>query len=142
MLLIIRPYGDWIKEHIMAIFDAAGLSTGKIMAINEPTTIPEVVHEVENTRYDALLIPFHVKDGRNGIQVLKALQESDAITPRVPIVMPISLFAALAFRGALAKEDQEFKSWFENHVCVLNGPFEEHEPHVLGLRNYLARITS
>lgn len=146
-LLVVRPYGDWIRAHVFAILDEAGIATSPTVVISEDADDLEVVRVVRARRPGALLVPFHAKrdhnerDGfRSGVSALVALQQR--MPPQdidVPIVMPVSEFGLLGFKGILQRQQQAFRTWFEQHVCVLVGPFGDHGPHVASIQAYLAQ---
>ncbi|RMF16371.1 MAG: hypothetical protein D6761_06345, partial [Candidatus Dadabacteria bacterium] len=93
----------------------------------------------------ALLVPYHAERTRmgrfvDGIDVLKAAYDIGLAARRVPVIMPVSVFATVAFEAKLHHQDPAFQHWFERSVCVLHGPFEDHATHVSTLTAWLEHV--
>ena len=146
-LVIVRPYGDWIRDHVVEILQAAGIAAELALVIPETADDAEVVHAV-GPDTAAILVPFHAlrdeqaTDGyRTGLTALVALRDSGRLRRGMPIVMPVSQFGRLGFSGFLSRAKPSFRHWFDDAVCMLPGPFDrEKSTHIAALQTYLANL--
>ena len=143
MLLIVRPYGDWIREHVIEILDGAGIATQPQRVVRD-VPVDHLLSDVDHPEVDTLLVPFHAARDRfgrftDGLDVLVAAYETGRLRHGTPIIMPVSVFALVAFEGKLRHQSPTFQHWFGQSVCVLNGPFGDHAMHATRVRAYLDR---
>lgn len=131
MMYVIRPYGEWIREHVFAILEQADINTG------DPVTLEEIASQLRNHSPGFLLVPYHAKGGINGLTILLSLHKEGLIPDRLPIMMPISMYAAAGFELSRNKLDDADKKWLAANVCILYGPFENHPIRANELKKYL-----
>ena len=140
MLYVIRPYGDWIKEHVFAILEQCGVATDPVKVVNHPVSLDTIAEIFAQTHPDFVLVPYHAKENINGLQIVLNLREHGLLTKDLPILMPISIYAAAGFNLTLGRLPADDQAWFKERVCVLNGPFENHQEHADQLSQYLKKL--
>jgi len=142
MLAVIRPYGDYIREHIFAILAEGGLDTADTVVVDAQESDAAVVRMLGNYAYDSLLVPYHVErlpDGgkQSGLSALQALLAAKQLPPYAPIFMAISVFGRVAFQAEHANLPEATRDRLDRQLLALHGPFDDHQPHIRAVRDFL-----
>ena len=100
--LAVRPYGERLRPRVFRLLEELGLDVRTPEGAGSEASNEDVVALLREERADVLLVPFHVvrtPDGgrTTGLDLVALLRQRLPWTGRVPVVMPVSLFAAAAF---------------------------------------------
>lgn len=103
--LAVRPYPDPLRGRVFALLSELGLEVLAPAELGESTTNEEAVNYVGSHRPDLLLVPFHVvRDGdgqrTSGLELVRELRRAKPEFRDVPVLMPVSVYAQLAFEAA------------------------------------------
>jgi hypothetical protein len=103
--LAVRPYGERLRPKVFGFLDHVGLSASAPPELGPAASIAEIVRYLTAHRADLLVVPFHVlrtADGErtDGLKLLAELRARVRWTAEVLAVMPVSLFARVAFDAA------------------------------------------
>jgi hypothetical protein len=103
--LAVRPYGGALQRKVFALLASAGVEVEAPAELGDGTSNEGAVLYLRDRRPDLLLVPFHVVrsgggDRTSGLDLLARLREEAPRFRGVPAIMPVSVFARLAFEGA------------------------------------------
>lgn len=121
--IAVRPYGDHIRQIVFKTLQDAGLDVTAPPELVEGTN-EELIKRLVALRADVLLIPFHaVRTGNdvrtNGLELLQQLRDQVAWTRSVPVVMPVSVFAKVAYEGAMrSKPMSNIMAVYEDELAL------------------------
>jgi CheY-like chemotaxis protein len=103
--LAVRPYPDPLRTRVFDLLAGLGFEVLAPPEVGEGSTNQEAVSYVGSNRPDLLLVPFHVvRDGAghrtSGLELIQELRRARLEFCDVPVVMPVSVYAQLAFEAA------------------------------------------
>lgn len=140
LALAVRPYPDPLRSRVFSLLSDLGIEVRAPAELGTSVSNVEAVRHVAAQRPDLLLIPFHVVraaggDRTSGLELLLALRRAHPRFDTVPVVMPVSIFAQVAFEAA----------WREAAPADVFALFErelESDETRLALRLFLVRGTT
>ncbi len=103
--LAVRPYADPLRKRVFGLLSGLGIEMQAPAELGDGTTNAQAVRYVADHRPDVLVVPFHVVRGpagerTSGLELLLALRREHPSFSDVPVVMPVSIFAHVAFEAA------------------------------------------
>ncbi len=103
--LAVRPYGERLRPKVFGFLSALGVDVVAPAELSDTASNEQVYEHLAQHPCDVLVVPFHVvrtPDGKrtNGLELLAGLREKVPWAREVPVVMPVSLFATVAFDAA------------------------------------------
>jgi hypothetical protein len=102
--IAVRPYPGPLRARVFALLGSAGVAVEAPPALGDGASNEEVIRHLREVSPGLLLIPFHVvRNGggerTSGLDLLARLREEIPRFRDVPVLMPVSIFARVAFEG-------------------------------------------
>lgn len=103
--LAVRPYPGPFRAKVFALLAAAGVEVEAPAELGVGVSNEDAIRHLRGLRPDLLLVPFHVVrkgdgDRTSGLELVERLRAEVPRFRDVPIIMPVSVFARLAFEAA------------------------------------------
>jgi hypothetical protein len=106
--LAIRPYGDRIRNLVFGLLKSADLEVSTAPELSEQVPDAKIVDYLRKARTDVLLLPFHAVrtaegERSDGMQLLERIRNEIPHLAKIPVIMPVSVFASAAFSGGMRR---------------------------------------
>jgi len=101
----VRPYPGPLRQKVFGLLASAGVDVEAPAGLGDGASNEGAIRHLQGLQPDLLLVPFHVVrngdgDRTSGLELLARLREEVPRYREVPVIMPVSVFARLAFEGA------------------------------------------
>lgn len=111
MAVAVRPYSGRLRQKVFGLLSRLGVEVQAPAELEHGASNREAIRYLRSLQPDILLIPFHVvraEDGgrTSGLELLAQLRRDEPRLRKTPVVMPVSVFARLAFDAATRGEPQ------------------------------------
>jgi len=101
----VRPYPGPFRAKVFELLASTGVEVEAPAQLGDGASNEDAVRHLRVERPELLLVPFHVVrngdgDRTSGLELLARLRSEVSRFREVPVIMPVSVFARLAFEAA------------------------------------------
>ena len=101
----VRPYPGPFRGKVFELLASAGVGVETPAQLGDAASNEDAVRHLRGLRPDLLLVPFHVVrngdgDRTSGLELVAKLRTEVSRFREVPVIMPVSVFARLAFEAS------------------------------------------
>jgi len=112
LAVAVRPYSGPLRQKVFRLLSGLGVEVQAPTQLGDGTSNQEAIGYLRTLRPNLLLIPFHVvrtEDGgrTSGLGLLAQLRREAPRFRETRVIMPVSVFARLAFDTATRNEPQQ-----------------------------------